>query len=582
MVPKDPLIGQQLANYHIEKLIGRGGMAKVYLGWDVRLHRSVAVKVIDDRFQGDQNYAERFLREARIMATWQHMNIPLVYNVGENDGLLYFAMEYIRGQTLSQLLRQRQSAGELLPQGEVLRIVWAVAKALDYAHQKGVIHRDVTPSNVSLSEDGRIVLMDFGLALDVIQGTRGEVFGTPHYIAPEQASNSARAVMQTDLYSLGVMLYEMLTGSVPFDDPSPISLALKHITDEPPPPSKINPHINPELEAVLLKALRKKPSERYQSGRELMEALEAALALEESQSQPATLPEVPANPDADTAPTLEEIPGTRTIQPQPEVPSLADGATQEPQVSSLEEGVNQKSKVLSLADEVTQEEAEKPSSARSSYLVFGGLGCIMLALLGFVLLAGGISLALSRWDSPSQTSVIGSISKSTPAPSHTQTPSQDTPAPSPTPTPVSNVTSSPTPNISATLMSMRTQPPSTPVTYELLFVGNKDDNLFVVNQGEQKFPLAPLEFRNKVGEFSGEAWEVDFLESGECVTLWKKEGHPKAPKDIECHQVGQRLERSASEKFWSERFEIYYQGKKIGSCETRKMVCSIQTTVNEH
>jgi serine/threonine protein kinase len=556
MIPTDPLIGQQLANYHIEKLIGRGGMAKVYLGWDVRLHRSVAVKVIDDRFQGEQDYTERFLREARIMATWQHMNIPLVYNVGENEGLLYFAMEYIRGQTLSQLLRQRQSAGELLPEAEVLRIGWAIAKALDYAHQKGVIHRDVTPSNVSLSEDGRIVLMDFGLALDVIQGTRGEVFGTPHYIAPEQASNSAKAVMQTDLYSLGVMLYEMLTGSVPFDDPSPIALALKHITDEPPPPSKINPRINPEVEAVLLKALRKKPSERYQSGRELMEALEAALAREDSESQPATLPEVPSNPIADTAPTLDEIPEMRATQPQPEVPSLADGVTQEPEIPSLEGGV-------------TREEGYKPSTGRSNFLVLGGLGCALLALMGFALLVGGISLALSRRDPPSQTSVIGSISQATPALSRT-------------PTPASSTTSSPTPNAAATLMSIVTQPPSTPVTYELLFVGNKDDNLFVVNQGERKFPLAPLEFRNKVGVFSGEEWEVDFLESGECVSLWKKEGHPKAPKDIECDQVGQRLERSASDKFWSERFEIYYQGKKIGTCETKKMVCSIQATVNEH
>jgi serine/threonine protein kinase len=568
MVPTDPLIGRQLANYRIEKLIGRGGMAKVYLGWDVRLHRSVAVKVIDDRFQGDQDYTERFLREARIMATWQHMNIPLVYNVGENEGLLYFAMEYIRGQTLSQLLRQRQSAGELLPQSEVLRIGWAVAKALDYAHQKGVIHRDVTPSNVSLSEDGRIVLMDFGLALDVVQGTRGEVFGTPHYIAPEQASNSAKAVMQTDLYSLGVILYEMLTGSVPFDDPSPIALALKHITDEPPPPSKINPRINPEVEAVLLKALRKKPSERYQSGMKLMEALEAALHREEAKSQPTTLPEVPAKPGADTAPTLDEIPEMRTTQPQPEVPS-EDGVTHEPEIPSLEDGVS-------------QQEEYKPSTGRSNFLVLGSLGCALLALMGFVLLVGGISLALSRRDSPSQTSVIGSISQATPAPSRTPTSSQATPALSRTPTPASSATSSPSPNAAATIISLRTQPPSTPVTYELLFVGNKDDNLFVVNQGERKFPLAPLEFRNKVGVFSGEEWEVDFLEPGECVTLWKKEGKPKAPKDIECDQVGQRLELSASDKFWSERFEVYYQGKKIGSCETKKMVCGIQATVIEH
>jgi serine/threonine protein kinase len=549
MVSKDPLVGQQLANYRIEKLIGRGGMAKVYLGWDIRLQRSVAVKVIDDRFLDDPNYTERFLREARTMATWQHMNIPLVYHVGEDKGKLFFAMEYIRGQNLAQLLSQRLAIGTLLPFTEVLRIGWAIAKALDYAHQKGVIHRDVTPSNVILSEDGRVVLMDFGLALDVIQGTQGRVFGTPHYIAPEQARNSAEAVMQTDLYSMGVMLYEMLTGVTPFNDPSPIALALKHINDEPSPPRNINPHLSLEVDAVLLKALDKKPSERYQSGQALMEALEEALNREEGESQPATLAELPDEPNDSPAETLAEIPAVKAPEPQLEDPLPTH--------------------------ERAGKEVNKSVTARSRYLAFGGLGCGLLILMGFILLVSGISLALSRQNSTPNTSQRNLIAQFTPSPTQTSTVSRSL-TPSPTRT---NPTLTATPTATATPVSTPTQTPTTSVTYELLIVGNKDDSLFVVNQGAQEFPLAALDFKNRNGEVSGEEWEVDFLESGECVTLWKKEGRPTAPQGLQCDQVGERLERSGPEKFWTVQFEVFYQGEKIGTCGAGTQTCSIEIVV---
>ncbi|MEJ2560140.1 MAG: serine/threonine-protein kinase [Anaerolineae bacterium] len=167
--------------------------------------------------------------------------------------------------------------GELMPYGEVLRIGRAVANALAYAHRQGVVHRDVKPANVIVAGDGRIVLTDFGLAMDIEQGSLGEVFGSSHYIAPEQAHRSADAVPQSDLYSLGVILYEMLTGKVPFDDPSPTAVALQHLTLPPPPPREINPNLSTGIEAVLLKALSKYPSERYQTGRDLIDALERAM-----------------------------------------------------------------------------------------------------------------------------------------------------------------------------------------------------------------------------------------------------------------------------------------------------------------
>ena len=277
MKTDDYLIGYQLANYRIEHVLGRGGMASVYYGWDVKLDRPVAIKVIDARYRGNPAYAERFVREARVLAGWHHPNILDIYYADNQQDLYYYVMEYIRGLDLGQLLKKYKQAGKLIAHSEVVWIGRSIANALDYAHRKGVIHRDIKPSNVLVAEDGRVVLTDFGLALDVGQGSVGEVFGSPHYMAPEQARSSANAVSQSDLYSFGVILYEMLTGAVPFHDPSPTVLALKHVTDKPPAPRQFNPRLSLEVENILLKSLSKTPEERFQTGRELVDTLEEAL-----------------------------------------------------------------------------------------------------------------------------------------------------------------------------------------------------------------------------------------------------------------------------------------------------------------
>ncbi|GEM_PF-1485875 len=278
----DDLIGQQLANFKIEKFIGRGGMAKVYFGHDVKLDRPVAIKVIDARHRENPSYAERFVREARSIAKWRHEHIVQVYYADDTDGFYYYVMEYVDGQDLATIMAEYQAKGQLLPAVEVIRIGHAFASALDYAHQKGIVHRDVKPSNLMVSKDGRIVLTDFGLALDTEQGSMGKVLGTARYVSPEQAHRSADAVAQSDLYSLGVIFYEMLTGHVPFDDPSPTSLAIQHITQPPPNPREFNPSLNTETEGVLLKILSKSPAERYQSGAELVGALQKALQVSSS------------------------------------------------------------------------------------------------------------------------------------------------------------------------------------------------------------------------------------------------------------------------------------------------------------
>ena len=252
-------------------------MAEVYYGWDVKLERPVALKIIDARYRHNPLYTQRFVHEARAIAAWHHPNITPIYYADDEAGYTYYVMEYIQGTDLEQILNEYRGRNELIPYADAIRIGRAAAEALDYAHRQGVIHRDVKPSNLLVSTDNRVILTDFGLALSIQTGSIGSVFGSPEYIAPEQARDSSQAVPQSDLYALSVILYQMLTGALPFDDPSPASLAIQHLTLDPPPPRLINPSLNEQVEAVLLKGLSKSPSQRFQTGKELMDALAAAL-----------------------------------------------------------------------------------------------------------------------------------------------------------------------------------------------------------------------------------------------------------------------------------------------------------------
>lgn len=276
----DPMIGQILGDYRIVRLLGKGGMSRVYLATDRNLQRDVALKVITlDRDRANE-LMKRFKREARTIGKLDsHPNIVTVYRYATQEDTHYMAMQLIRGETLTQMLGRLKRKKSYMPYADVLNIMRQVAAALDYAHKNQIIHRDVKPSNIMVEEDtGRVVLMDFGLVMEAgTESTLGTAFGTPRYIAPEQAISSQQAVPQSDIYSLGVILFEMLTGQVPFDEESAMSLALSHITNPPPSPREIRADLPEAVAKVVLKALEKQPENRFQSASEMVTALQSAL-----------------------------------------------------------------------------------------------------------------------------------------------------------------------------------------------------------------------------------------------------------------------------------------------------------------
>ena len=271
------LVGKQLGRYKIQQEIGRGGMARVYRGLDTVLQRPVALKVLAPQLSMDPEFARRFNREAVIAANLHHPAIVTIYdideyNVGNQVRLHYIAMEFIQGRSLHAILDDRDALGL----GYAVSILEPLGRALDYAHSRGAVHRDVKPHNVMLATDGRVLLADFGIAqppdADTERLTRTGVFmGTPEYISPEQAE-ARRVDGRSDLYSLGVVAYEIITGRVPFSGATP-QLIIAHSQTPPPRPSRIAPHLPPELDAVLMQALAKDPDKRFRNGATLVEAL---------------------------------------------------------------------------------------------------------------------------------------------------------------------------------------------------------------------------------------------------------------------------------------------------------------------
>lgn len=291
---------ERIGAYDIENQVGSGGMATVYKAYQPKLDRHVAIKIMHDMFARDSNFLARFEREARIVARLDHPNIVPIYDYDDHQGRPYLVMKFVEGITLKDKLRKNT----LTPR-ESLEIISKIAGALHYAHEQGVLHRDIKPSNILLDGRGTPYLTDFGLARIAQQGEStmsiDMILGTPHYISPEQARGETNLDSRTDVYSLGVILYELATGQVPFSGESSHAIVHSHIYDAPPLPSSINPDLTPEVEDVLLKALSKEPSQRYSNPVEMVEAYKQALQ----------------GTDINTAPPLVERPRIDTPRPAP-------------------------------------------------------------------------------------------------------------------------------------------------------------------------------------------------------------------------------------------------------------------------
>jgi eukaryotic-like serine/threonine-protein kinase len=259
--------------YRLLSVLGSGGMGRVYLAEDEVLHRRVAVKLLLPHHADDPRFAERFRREARAAAALSHPHVVAVYDLGEDEGTPYIVMQCVRGETLKEVIAHSAPLSE----ADARRICREVLEAAGHAHEQGVVHRDLSARNIIIDQKGRVLVADFGIArLGVTPFTTGAVVvGTAHYAAPEQVDGRG-ADARSDLYTIGVVLYEMLTGRLPFEGGDAVAVAHKHVTELPPRPSEVRPGISPELEAAILKAMAKDPADRFQTAQEFAQTLALA------------------------------------------------------------------------------------------------------------------------------------------------------------------------------------------------------------------------------------------------------------------------------------------------------------------
>ncbi len=279
MAPKS-LEGQTLGKYHILEPLGQGGMAQVYRAYHPSLDRYVAIKILRSDLVEDQEFLSRFSREARSVAALRHPNIVQVFDFDVEDEVYYMVMELLEGDTLKAYLNRYRGRSERVPPAEICRILTDVLKGLGYAHGEGIIHRDIKPANILLTRKGEAVITDFGIA-QIVGGTKytvaGALMGTLHYMAPEQGIGK-NIDARSDIYSLGVVLYEMLIGHPPFDADTPLAILMKHMNDPLPIPTESGRTIPEPFERVVLKALAKQPEDRYQTAEAMLQAVQEAAA----------------------------------------------------------------------------------------------------------------------------------------------------------------------------------------------------------------------------------------------------------------------------------------------------------------
>jgi serine/threonine protein kinase len=543
---KDSLLGKRVDEYVVQELLGAGGMARVYRALDSRLNRYVALKVIAPDFRTDADYAMRFEREAQSIARLEHPNIVRIYRfgeskVGQGKGLYYMAMEYIQGADVGWLIDEYRKSGEVMSLANAGRVLKDIGEALDYAHAKQVIHRDVKPGNIIVDNQGRAVLTDFGLVLLSDVGTQGEIFGSPHYISPEQAVSSSGVVPQSDLYSLGVTLFEMLTGELPFSGSDPMDIAMRHLTEPPPLPSQFNAALPPAVDHVVLKALQKEPADRFSSGADFSAAFQQAIGSRQA-TRPGGVSAARRQSQVAVPDKVRELMASVPLPPLPgPIPVPAD--ILEPSFLGSGSTVTRKSPLGDLTQparyvrpEDGSEEAVSPaisvandrgSFAVSRLLIVPAGFVVLVCLIGALYFAGsrllGQTASTLPAAAPSATSVV-LVSSMTQAPSATST---VLPTDLPTPTPVVlaatavsfGVTSSASPGMVIT-----------PSLKTLVFRGTRDW-VALVNVADSSLSLDNLRLQQDTGSLTGADWGKSTLLPGECLRIYRNNAPKELPRD---------------------------------------------------
>ncbi len=431
------LTGKQFGQYQIVEPLGEGGMAAVYKAYQPSMDRFVAIKVLPAQLAESEEFQARFKREAKILAHLQHPHILPVFDFGEEEGHPYIVMMYVEGGTLAQLI-QKQTLSLL----EVFRHISQIGSALSYAHGRGLIHRDVKPSNVLIDASGNCLLTDFGLARAEVSDSKltssGSVVGTPAYMSPEQGMGK-EIDHRSDIYSLGIILYEMLTRRVPFVAETPVAVVFKHVQEPLPPLSSFNVEVPPEVETTLGKALAKNPDERYQTAEEFIRALQKAIP---GASSSASI--VIANSAKESAAT-ENLP--------PSQPPMTPPRSQPPVTPPRSQPAAQPARGRSNA----QKADNKEHIVILAVLIALGLCCMAFAAASalFLYLQSGSRLLKTATPTPSVTP----SDTASPMPIHTKKPTETLP-PTSTPTATQEPTLTATPTETPT--PSRTPVPTKP------------------------------------------------------------------------------------------------------------------------
>ncbi len=427
-------IGHDLGGrYRIEELLGQGGMSAVYKATDPNLRRVVAVKLIHPHLSTDPEFVRRFEEEAAAVARLRHPNIIQVFDFNHDGNTYYMVLEFIPGETLQQRLRRYNASDRRLTPQEAVDILAPICDAVDFAHQQSLIHRDIKPANIMINVQGQPILTDFGI-VKIIGGqthtASGAVVGTALYMSPEQAQGR-RPDERSDIYSLGVTLFEMLSGRPPFEGDSAVSIMMKHVTDPVPRLRDIEPGTPPDLQAVVEKALAKDPMDRYQSAAEMAAALRRA-SLDAS----ATIIEAASEPAQAGETFIESASYPEPARVAPAPPQVAESAA--PPAPATRQGA---------ATRQAPPSAERPSGG-PNFMLIGGIALGAILLIGCVV--GGIALAssggllgiggaadvptlVSATEGPTQEAAVAATEEPTPTEGPTAAPTEE---PTPTPTPL--------------------------------------------------------------------------------------------------------------------------------------------------